>query len=356
MGGGYLQALLFLMNRPEPIRQASLLMVLATGISDSSTLLNGIKSLAAESGAPWSNRLLHLSALLENGQTLSEALSTVYGLLPEPTLIAIRVGEQTGTLRQVLADEAQRLMNEPVANPVRATLPVTLMWVLMIGCIANGIVGFIMMFIIPKFKRIFDDFGTELPAMTNSLIQFSDWFINYWYLLVLPAMTFGLAFLFYFFRGWLLYLSKGRLIFAEHLPRLWTPLILRMLSVTVAARESVNDTLHAILSELLPGRAATALSAVRMQVNAGTDCLEALYQNGFLKSREVTFLQSSQRTHHLDWGLIHLSRVILMRRKFWGQRVASFLQPMIVLAVGFVVAFVCISLFLPLIKLVNDLS
>ncbi|MGB4737730.1 MAG: type II secretion system F family protein, partial [Fuerstiella sp.] len=102
-----------MLNRPEPIRQASLLMVLATGIGQASTLLNGLKALAAESGAPWSTRVMQLAALLEQGQTLSQALSAVQGLLPEPTLIAIRVGEETGTLRQVLAAEAQGLMRTP---------------------------------------------------------------------------------------------------------------------------------------------------------------------------------------------------------------------------------------------------
>ncbi len=356
MGGGYLQALLFLMNRSEPIRQSSLLMVLATGMGEASTLLSGLKALAAESGAPWCNRVQHLAALLEQGQTLSEALSTANGLLPEPTLIAIRVGEQTGTLRQVLADEAQRLMRQPASNPARATLPSTILWVVAIGVITKSIVLYIMMYIIPKFKKIFEDFGTELPTMTNSLIGISDWVMGYWYLGLLPLLTMAVVTLFYFFRGWFQHTSNGRVLLAEHFPRYWTPLILRLLSVTVAAGESIGNGLHAMLTEIRPGRTANALSAVRMQVNGGTDCLEALRQKGFLKDREVTFLQSARRTRHLDWGMIHLSRTVLRRREIWAQRLASLIQPLIILAVGLVVGFICIALFLPLIKLLNDLS
>ena len=356
MGGGYLQALLFLMNRSEPIRQSSLLMVLATGIGEASTLLNGLKALAAESGAPWCNRVQHLAVLLEQGQTLSESLSTVNGLLPEPTLIAIRVAEQTGTLRQVLADEAQRLMSQPATNPARATLPSTILWVVAIAVIAKSIVLFIMMFIIPKFKKIFEDFGTELPAMTNSLIAVSDWVLGYWYLGLLPFFTMVVVTLVYFFRGWIQYTSNGRVLFVEHFPRYWTPLILRLLSITVAAEESIGNGLHAILSEIRPGRAATALSGVRMQVNGGTDCLEALRKEGFLADREVTFLQSARRSHHLDWGMIHLSRTVLRRREIWSQRLASLIQPIIVLTVGCIVGFIIVALFLPLVKLLNDLS
>ncbi|MFY9254100.1 MAG: type II secretion system F family protein [Fuerstiella sp.] len=345
-----------MLNRPEPIRQASLLMVLATGIGQASTLLNGLKALAAESGAPWSTRVMQLAALLEQGQTLSQALSAVQGLLPEPTLIAIRVGEETGTLRQVLAAEAQGLMRTPYGNPARATLPSTLLWVVAIGMIAMAVVSFIMIFIIPKFKKIFDDFGVELPQMTNSLIGMSDWAMHYWYLALLPLITIVALTKYWFFRGYVQWVSHGRLFFTEHYPRFWTPLILRMLSITVAAESSISNGLHAILGELRPGRAANALSSVRMKVNGGTDCLEALYQDGFLNSREVMFLNSARRTRHLDWGMIHLSRTVLRRREIWAQRLCSFIQPCILLAVGFMVGFIVIALFLPLVKLLNDLS
>src|SRR5690606_16478289 len=53
--------------------------------------------------------------------------------------------------------------------------------------VATCIVGFIMYYIIPKFKEIFLDFGVELPAITEVLINLSDWVVNYWYLIpVIP--------------------------------------------------------------------------------------------------------------------------------------------------------------------------
>ena len=357
MGGGHLQAFLFLMNRPEPIRQSSLLMVLATGLGDSATLLSGLKSLAMESKPPWSDRVNQLRILLEQGQTLSEALSTARGILPEESVVAIRVAEETGTLRQVLAEEAHRLMNRgDSANPVRASLPATMLWILAIWMICASKVSFIMMFIIPKFKKIFEDFGTDLPVMTEMLISMSDWFLNYWYLLALPGFTFIGVPAWWMFRGYLSYISTGTVLFSEHFPRYWSPLILRLLSVTVATGHALDKGVHAILKELPPGRSAEKLSAVRQSMLAGDDCWHAMSQNGLLKNREVAFLDSSARTGHLDWGLLHLSRALERRRGRWTQRIASLLQPVVVLSVGMVVGFVCISLFLPLIKLVNDLS
>lgn len=357
MDGGNLQATLFLLNRPEPIRQSSLLMVLATGIGDGATLIAGLKALAAESSAPWSNRIGHLRLLLEQGQTLSEALTSASGLLPEPTLIAIRVGENTGTLKQVLADEAQRLMRDTDGTtPVQATLASTVSWAIAVGMIGLSVVSFMMVFIIPKMKKIFEDFGTSIPKITVSLIGLSDWLLSYWYLIVLPIFTMFAFMLFNIARWQLLKLTEGRIAFAEYFPRFWSPLILRLMSITVASGHSLNDSLHSILRELRPGTTATKLSAVRMNINAGSDCWEALRQEGFLKSREVKFLKSATRSGHLDWGLIHLSRTLHRRRSRWTRILVSFLQPSVVLFAGLLVGYVCIALFMPLIKLMNDLS
>ena len=47
---------------------------------------------------------------------------------------------------------------------------------------------FVMMWIVPKFEKIFKDFGTQLPPMTRWLIAVSYFFVNYWYL-VLSAVS-----------------------------------------------------------------------------------------------------------------------------------------------------------------------
>lgn len=44
-------------------------------------------------------------------------------------------------------------------------------------------------FIVPQFKKLFEDFGAELPSMTMMLIMISDLVVNYWYILLFGLMT-----------------------------------------------------------------------------------------------------------------------------------------------------------------------
>lgn len=357
MTGGHLQALLFMLNRPEPIRQSSLLMVLATGIGHAPSLMAGLKALSEESSGPWASKVEQLRHLLAQGQTLSEALTIATDLLPEQSLVAIRVAEQAGTLKQVLADEAHRLMqSETQGNAVQPGLMMTLVWLGVIAAQTCAIVSFIMIFIIPKFKAIFEGFGVELPNLTVNLIVLSDWFMSYWYLILLPAICLIVYGASMAIKGSLNRLQRGHVLWSEHFPRFWTPMILRLLSVTVTAEKSLGDGVHAILTELRPGKAARALSGVRQRINAGSDCWQSLHVQGFLNTRELAFLESSAKTRHLDWGLVHLARTVELRRGRWLTLLGQILQPIAVLTIGVMVGFIVIALFLPLIKLLNDLS
>lgn len=59
--------------------------------------------------------------------------------------------------------------------------------------IAHGGTAFVAIcvayYVVPFFKKIFEDFDTELPALTLLVIQLSDVIVNYWYI----ALLFGLV-------------------------------------------------------------------------------------------------------------------------------------------------------------------
>ena len=357
MGSSILQTALFALNRPEPIRQASLLMVLASGVGHGDALIEGLRSHSEECGSPWCDRVTSLRMLLEQGLPLSTALRNNPGLLPETVVSAIRVGEQTGSLREVLADEAQRLSLESGnVQTVGISAGNAMLWIAVVGSVMSSVVMFLMIFIIPKFKKIFEDFDTELPAITYRLISLSDFMMGFGSLLFMPllALFAGIGFLKIY--SSYIQITRGSPPGAEHWPRFWIPEVLRLLSVTAATHRPLQETLHSVISDLRPGRAATALSGVRYRVESGQDCVTALRNERLINDREEAFLQATVRTGHLDWGFRHLGRSMELRRLRWMKRIVSLLEPAIILLAGVFVMFVVVAMFLPLIKLLNDLS
>ncbi len=73
----FIQMWLFMTNRSEPLRQASLLMLLAGGVGHGDTLLQSLRAHEQESKSIWANKVGQLRMLLEQGHSLSGALSIV---------------------------------------------------------------------------------------------------------------------------------------------------------------------------------------------------------------------------------------------------------------------------------------
>ena len=354
---GYYQSGLFLLNRPEPIRQASLLIVLAAGAGNSESLLVGLQAHAAETGSPWSSRVMGVRTLLEHGQPLSAALAAITGLLPDTTLTAIRIGEETGVLRGVLLDEARRLTQSSGRPSQQGADPGSfLVWLLVTGIVMSTLLSFLMIYIIPKFIMIFYDFDTELPHMTQRLLKVFGWIGTYWPITILPGLTMGFGAAGVLILGLHRRLTTRRILGTEHWPRFWVPDLLRLLSITTASGHPTGPTLTAFRSDLRPGRASRVFQTLEQRAERGQDVLQAMLQTRLLRPQEEAFLRAASRSGHVDWGLRHLGQSIERRRFRWWSRLAHCAEPALVLLMGLCVLFVTTAFILPLIKLINDLA
>ena len=353
----FIQMWLFMTNQSEPLRQASLLMLLAGGVGHGDTLLQSLRAHEQESKSIWASKVGQLRMLLEQGHSLSGALAIVSDLLPDQTISAIRVTEGTGALADVLMDEARRLHELGRAKTLTGgNLERDLLWAAALLGIASSIVSFLMIFIVPKFKEIFIGFGVALPPSTMKAIAVSDFVMSYWYLFFLPGIATVCALF------WLMYSSlRKKLVhgyprFAEAWPRYWLPGILRTLSLSAASGQPLGRALDCVMQDLPPGRAATLVSQLRHRVHNGEDPIETMKKVGLLRNSEAAFLTSSLKTHHLDWGLRHLADSVERRRRNFFRRLTQFIGPGIILFVGCIVMFLARAFFEPLITLLDELS
>ena len=220
------------------------------------------------------------------------------------------------------------------------------------------IVGFVMYYIIPKFKKIFADFGTELPGMTMMLIDVSDVCVNYFFL-ILPV----LAFLMWVVAtchvatetGTIPTIGPFRLLGAL-LPRPYVPDILRNLMIVVQA----GRPLAAAVSTMAQGHSQRSLrrrlAKVEEELHQGADCWQSLIEVGLLRQGEAAVLAAAQRVGNLPWALRGIARSIERRLQFRLAVLMEFVQPALLLCLGGVVATIVVGLFMPLMKLLNDLS
>ena len=124
---------------------------------------------------------------IEAGSTLSEAMAKSPKVFDRLYVNMIKAGEAGGALEIILQRLADFMES---AEALRRQVKGALIYPIMVVLVAVGILTFIMWKIVPAFEKIFADFDTELPMMTQLLVTVSNGVVNYWFLI--PGLPLGI--------------------------------------------------------------------------------------------------------------------------------------------------------------------
>ncbi len=125
---------------------------------------------------------------IEGGKTLSLALTEHPAIFDKVYVTLVRVGEETGQLADVLKDLAEtiRWQDELVSQTKKIMI-----YPAIVSVIVLLVVAFLMMYLMPQLLPFIKNIGSEIPMHTQILIEVSDVFVNYWYLVFsLPVVLF----------------------------------------------------------------------------------------------------------------------------------------------------------------------
>lgn len=117
---------------------------------------------------------------IETGATLSEAMSKCPKVFTRLYVNMIKAGEAGGALEVILQRLAEFMeRSESLKKKVKGAM----IYPVIVIMVAVGILTFIMLKIVPVFAKMFEEFELELPAMTQLLVAISDFVVNFWFLL-----------------------------------------------------------------------------------------------------------------------------------------------------------------------------
>ncbi len=303
------------------------------------------------------NALIDVVDDVESGLTLSEAFGKHPKCFDRLYVNMIKAGEAGGALEIILRrlaefkEKSQSLKRRITGAMVYPAAVITVAVLILTG---------IMIFIIPKFQKIFDEFKLKLPALTVALINTSKWFVKYWY--VLPLFPLSLWLMIKLIR-----LNKSGAYFLDRV-LLFVPIIGKLVEKTVVAR--TTRTLGTLISSGVP--ILEALSIVReTSVNA---VFEKMYQKIYDSIREgetiavpmkksrlvddmvVNMVDVGEETGDLDGMLNKVADVYDEEVNVLVESLISLLEPIMIVVLGLIVGSIVIALFMPLLSLLDGLS
>ena len=343
-------------DRAESARQATLLWTLAAALERKFPVVPLLEALADEAGGSWRWKVRGLADLISAGVSIPGAIEASGGILRPDAVALIRVGAESGGLLGALREAAElaRRRTEAPAFKFQGAM----IYLCLVMTVLASVSTFIMIFIIPKYKVIFEGFETKLPAATEALIFLCDgagallpllvppMIVALWVLLALSLDLIGLG------PAWDQRLRLG----SRFWPHSRAPHVLRCLGIAVDAATPISTVLNTIVSEHPDPLLRWRLAGVASGVEAGEDCWQSLRAAGFLRWSEAGLLTAAERAGNLGWALRCVADGIERRLEYRYRLLLELVQPVMVAAAGAVVAGFCLSLFLPLISVLDKLS
>ena len=325
---------------------------------------------------------------IEGGSTLSEAMSKSPKAFDRLYVNMIRAGEAGGALEVILRRLSEFMER---AEALKRKVKGAMVYPVVVVSVAVGILTFIMIKIVPQFKKIFDDFGTTLPPMTEVLINVSNLAVNYWW--AIPAIPFGFNLIIkgikkipYGRFGWDLFTLKmiifGQLVEKNIVSRsartLGTLLgagvpILEALNITKSTSgnmmfeqmfqktsDSIRDgnSIAKPLKEysVPPFNAVAMLFWTLFVPGIGALLYMGKYKQPVVDDLMINMVDVGEESGELDTMLYKVADTFDEEVSVLTESLTSLMEPLLIIFLGGAVGFIVIALFLPLIKLINDLS
>ncbi|MEM7313149.1 MAG: type II secretion system F family protein [Planctomycetota bacterium] len=358
------------------------------------------------------NSLMDTCDEIEGGSTLSEAMSKSPKAFDRLYVNMIKAGEAGGALEVIL----QRLADfMEKAEDLKRKVKGAMIYPVIVISVAVGILTFIMMKIVPTFRQIFVDFELDLPAPTLMLIAVSDATGRYWYLIpTIPVAIWLFIKLLRRFKegrmGWDLFMLNvpvfGMLVEKNSLARATRTLgtlvqsgvpILEGLNITKETcgnalferlfskvseairegdtiakpiHENASAGFHPIALGLwilvaagpvvpaifMPGLGTTGFSLVGVGAIIGGGYYFLRMKRRVVDHLVVNMIDVGEETGELDTMLYKVADTYDAEVAVITESLTKLLEPLLVIFLGGAVGFIVISLFLPLVSLIQNLS
>ncbi|MFO7153743.1 MAG: type II secretion system F family protein [Caldicoprobacter oshimai] len=309
-----------------------------------------------------SNRVLRrlfteMYAEVRTGRTLTEALARRSQYFPSLFISMIEAGETSGTLDVVLNNLAQHYekdykLRQKVKNAM--TYPVIVL------IVAVAVVYFLLTVVVPTFISIFNRGDMVLPLPTRMLLSLSDFATRYGIMVLLCIILMAFVLYIAFSRG------KGRLKWHEFLLKM--PVMGTVITYMISSRFSA--TLGILLRTGIPlvqaldivkkvvGNevAQKGLQQVQDMARMGGGISTPLEQLKLFPPMLIQMLKIGEESGTLDEMLLKTAEFYEGELEASLVRLTTLLEPMLIVLLGGVVAFIVLSIALPMFEMTNILG
>jgi type IV pilus assembly protein PilC len=290
-----------------------------------------------------------ISEKVKKGESFSDGIAEFPKIFNNLSCALILAGEAGGNLGDALGklahyfdsrDKLAKKIKGATAYPIFVMSFITL------------IVIFIMAFIVPRFKTIFDSLGGELPAFTRGFMAFYDilrynliYIIGFVFVLIISCILTSKT-------------EKGHRLFSKlalRIPLLgnvfsqaFVATFCRTMSTLLSGGVSVLEVFDVLCSMTGNDVIKSAIVGARDNIVEGSNISLSMSTTGFFPNMVVKMIQVGEESGSLPRVLEKTSEHYERKVDTAVTTLTSLLEPIMIVSVGAVVSVVVIALYLPI--------
>jgi len=325
------------------------------------SLIESLGALARKEAAGERQYLIEaLIHRLREGKTFSAGLRQSPNIFPPLYLALVAASEQTGDLAGALA---RFIEYRSRMDAIRKRVVAAAIYPALLLGVGGLVIVFLMTYVVPRFSRVYEEFGNELPFMSRMLLQWGALF-DTWGLSILIGLMAVVA---------------GMAIFVRRQKLGWRRLSRRLLEWKMLA--SVRERIHCyalarfyrtlglllqggipvvtalgMARELLDADMQTALAQALIEIRSGVSLSVALERARLAPPVASDLLRIGERAGDMGEKMIRIADFHDEETTRWADWFARLFEPLLMLVIGLFIAFIVILLYMPIFELAGSVQ
>ena len=297
--------------------------------------------------------ILGVRTRVEGGMMYSEALSYYPSIFDELYISMMRAGEVGGILPSTSARVADFL---EASNKLRAKVKSSMMYPTVVIIVSLLLATALIMFVLPTFVGMFDDFDAKLPALTKGLLSFSDLLTSWWGFLILGgviAIIFGIKSYYKTDQGEYK-IDQLKLQFPG-LGELATKIAVSRFAATFS--QLMHSGVQIVESLEIVGLATgnrvigDSLLDARSTIEEGQPLSEALRSNKFYPRMLIHMLSAGEKTGQVEEMMDKVAEFYDDEVETMLDGLTAMIEPLLMVFVGAIIGTIVVAMFLPIFKM-----
>ncbi len=294
---------------------------------------------------------------VKGGLSLTDAFSKHPNVFSRLYVNMVKAAETGGILDKILERLSGFLESE---QEIRGKIKSAMVYPILVLSFAVIMVIALFIFVLPKFKEIFDSMGVEMPFATKALFAMSDLSVKFWY--VLPIIVVGGGFAYKWYCGtdngaWQIDTLKLKFpVIGELVQKMAISRFSRTFATLIASGVPMMRSLE-IVGETSGNRViAHAIDNARNAIREGQKINAPLAASGLFPAMVTHMIDIGEETGRLSEMLSKVSDFYDQEVDNAVKSLTSMIEPCLIVMMGGLVGFIAISIMAPIFKLISSVG